>query len=282
MTVLRRAAFAATLLTSAAFAGCAAHAPVIVPVVPVQAPLPLSTALETTAVPVPLPPDPVADRIRDADKAFAAGQSELDQGHLVAARDAFDRAVDVLLSTPDGARHDPRLDAAYERLLDQITALEASALREGDGFTEARSDTSPLDSLLGTPVPDHVELAATTAERVAADLAQTPHDLPIPLNNKVLSYIELFQGRLHDFMMEGLTRGARYVPMIQDVFRTEGLPLDLAYVPLVESAFQPTALSRASAKGLWQFIPGTGQENGLTQTWFIDERSDPEKRSEER
>jgi membrane-bound lytic murein transglycosylase D len=65
--------------------------------------------------------------------------------------------------------------------------------------------------------------------------------------------------------------------MIQNVFRAEGLPLDLAYIPLVESAFKPNALSRAKAKGVWQFMGGTGVENGLRQDWYIDERSDPEK-----
>ena len=65
--------------------------------------------------------------------------------------------------------------------------------------------------------------------------------------------------------------------MIQNVFRAEGLPLDLAYIPLVESAFKPNALSRAKAKGVWQFMRGTGVENGLRQDWYIDERSDPEK-----
>ena len=80
---------------------------------------------------------------------------------------------------------------------------------------------------------------------------------PIPLNQRVLSYIELFQGRLHDFIEQGMQRGSKYLPMIQNVFRAEGLPLDLAYVPLVESAFKPNALSRVKAKGVWQFMTGT-------------------------
>ena len=74
-----------------------------------------------------------------------------------------------------------------------------------------------------------------------------------------------------------MKRGSKYLPMIQNVFRAEGLPLDLAYVPLVESAFKPNALSRAKAKGVWQFMAGTGLENGLRRDWYIDERSDPEK-----
>ena len=65
--------------------------------------------------------------------------------------------------------------------------------------------------------------------------------------------------------------------MIQQVFRAEGLPLDLAYIPLIESAFKPTAVSRAQAKGVWQFMRGTALENGLKHDWYIDERADPEK-----
>jgi len=44
-----------------------------------------------------------------------------------------------------------------------------------------------------------------------------------------------------------------------------------------ESAFQPRAVSRAKAKGMWQFISSRGKEYGLRQTWWVDERSDPEK-----
>jgi membrane-bound lytic murein transglycosylase D len=65
--------------------------------------------------------------------------------------------------------------------------------------------------------------------------------------------------------------------MIHGVFRAEGLPLDLAYVALIESAFKPKALSRAKAKGVWQFMRGTAIENGLKHDWYIDERADPEK-----
>jgi membrane-bound lytic murein transglycosylase D len=65
--------------------------------------------------------------------------------------------------------------------------------------------------------------------------------------------------------------------MIQAEFREQGLPLDLAYIPLIESAFKNTARSRVKAQGMWQFMRGTGLDHGLTQNWYIDERSDPEK-----
>jgi membrane-bound lytic murein transglycosylase D len=194
----------------------------------------------------------------------------------VAAREHFDRAIDILLKEPGGTHADPRLQAAFDHLVDQITALDVLALRDADGITEARSAPAAIDEVLnasvGAPAPK-----ATTAETVAFDLERLPRDVPIAQNAKVLSYVELFQGRLRDFFQEGLDRSQRYLPMIQGVFKDEGVPLDLAYIPLVESAFKVNALSRVSARGMWQFMLPTAKENGLDQDWFVDERADPEK-----
>jgi len=118
---------------------------------------------------------------------------------------------------------------------------------------------------------------ATPEQAIADDLQGVVYDVDIPLNARVLSYVELFQGRLKGYLEDGLSRGAQYLPMILEVFRAEGLPLDLAYVPLIESAFKPDAVSRAKATGLWQFMRGTALENGLNHDWYIDERADPEK-----
>jgi membrane-bound lytic murein transglycosylase D len=129
-----------------------------------------------------------------------------------------------------------------------------------------------------TPPPGPAVLPATAIRGpIVGDIQVAGHSIPIPLNQRVLDFVSLFQGRLHDFMEDGMKRGSKYLPMIQSVLRAEGLPLDLAYVPLVESAFNPNALSRARAKGVWQFMKGTALENGLKSDWFIDERSDPEK-----
>ena len=145
------------------------------------------------------------------------------------------------------------------------------------GPIQEKSEPAPIDQLLeitGEPMPT---ATPETEKTVAQDLETAGHDIEIPLNDRVLSYVELFTGRLRGYLEEGLGRSARFLPMIQDVFRAEGLPLDLAYVPLIESAFKPNALSRAKAKGIWQFMRGTALENGLQHDWYIDERSDPEK-----
>ncbi len=229
----------------------------------------------------PLPAsDPVADLLAVADAHYEAGEREWKLGHLGRARAEFDRAVDVLLESPQGARLSPRIREHYERLIDRISAYDTSALAAGDGFAENPSEPASIDELLATsafaPIAVRAELDALK-DAVTADLAATSHDVPITLNERVLAYVELFQGRLRDWVEAGLRRGSRYLPMIQQVFRAEGIPLDLAYVPLIESAFKPTAVSRAQAKGVWQFMRGTALENGLKHDWYIDERADPEK-----
>ena len=222
--------------------------------------------------------DPVLTLIATSDRHFKAGQKELEQGHFEAAKLEFDRAVDVLLESPYGARTEPRIRDHFDRLVDRISTYEVRALATGDGFTEKKYEPASIDELLavsttfGTPpAPPGLK------DAVLSDPQTANHDIPIPLNQRVLAYVELFQGRLHDFIEEGMKRGSKYLPMIQNVFRAEGLPLDLAYVPLVESAFKPNALSRVKAKGVWQFMTGTALENGLQRNWYIDERSDPEK-----
>lgn len=229
-----------------------------------------------TSAPAPPVQNPLDALIAASQKHFTNGQQELSLGHLTGAKREFDEAIEILLASPYGARTEPKLRDHFDRLVDRISAYEISALAEGDGFTEQSYEPASIDALLAestfapAPTPE-------LQEAVKTDLEASAHDVPIPLNTRVLSYITLFQGRLHDYLQEGLVRGGQYLPMIQNVFRAEGLPLDLAYVPLIESAFKPNALSRAKAKGVWQFMRGTGIENGLLHDWYVDERSDPEK-----
>ncbi len=245
---------------------------------PQKAPAPapvLQPAAPTT--PPPPPADPVTVLIETSRKHFEAGERELKLGHLERARTEFDRSVDVLLESPYGARTDARMREHFDRLIDRINAHEVTALAQGDGFSEKKYEPASIDELLkiatfATPPAD-----AETTKAVKDDLAKTAHDIDIPQNDRVLSAVELLQGRLHDYVQESLVRGAKYLPMIQNVFRAEGLPLDLAFIPIIESGFKTNALSRASAKGPWQFMIPTAKDHGLKTNWFIDERSDFEK-----
>jgi membrane-bound lytic murein transglycosylase D len=145
--------------------------------------------------------DPVLTLISASNGHFQAGQRELEQGHLDAAKLEFDRAIDMLLESPYGARTEPRIREHFDRLVDRISTYEVKALAEGDGFTEKKYEAASIDQLLAEtttfgPPPAPPELTDT----VASDLETSDHDIPIPLNQRVLAYIELFQGLLHDFI----------------------------------------------------------------------------------
>jgi membrane-bound lytic murein transglycosylase D len=282
-SVLRRSMTAGPVLATAmclvgVLTACAPRVPpVVAPPPPPIASLPVEPLVNALGTGVELRPDPAWAVIALAEAEFRSGERELAGGRVVAARERFDAAVDRLTALPAGARSDVAIAAAFDLLLDRISALEIQALRDGDGLTEVKTEPAALDELLEATTFELPQPAATTADTVRADLARSTFGLDIPANDRVLAFVEAFQGRLHEYLVNGLERGNRYLPMIQRIFEEEGLPAELVYVPLVESAFKPNALSRASARGMWQFMPGTGLEHGLKQNWFVDERSDPEK-----
>jgi membrane-bound lytic murein transglycosylase D len=77
-----------------------------------------------------------------------------------------------------------------------------------------------------------------------------------------------------DYLQRAFGRADLYLYHIVTQVQARGMPLELALLPVVESAFEPYAYSRASASGLWQFIPGTGSRFGLKQDWWYDGRRD--------
>jgi membrane-bound lytic murein transglycosylase D len=99
-------------------------------------------------------------------------------------------------------------------------------------------------------------------------------------NRRVLEYLEFFQVDAHDRFAIWLTRLGRYEGMIRERLRAKRLPEDLVYLTLVESGLSNTAVSRARAVGMWQFIASTGRLYGLTVDPWVDERRDPFRATE--
>ena len=233
-----------------------------------------------TRVAAPAPPaspeaaDPAPALIAQAQAQLQAGLAAADAGDLDTARAEFDRAIETLASFPGGAFADPRVADSYRRALDTVQAreLELAAAATDETATEPAA----IDGVGALPVSDAPASAETMAQAKAAVESETL-DLPIELNDAVLSCIGLYEGRLRDWFQEALSRGQKYLPGIRRTFAEEGIPQDLAYVALVESAFKTNAYSRARAKGVFQFISATGKRYGLAVDWWVDERSDPEK-----
>ena len=92
----------------------------------------------------------------------------------------FNRALEVLLESPYGARSEPRIREHFDRLVDRISAYEISALTEGDGFSEKPSEPATIDELLALSLFDKPAPTAELTQAVKSDLESTSHDVPDP------------------------------------------------------------------------------------------------------
>ncbi|MDR1764208.1 MAG: transglycosylase SLT domain-containing protein [Dysgonamonadaceae bacterium] len=106
-------------------------------------------------------------------------------------------------------------------------------------------------------------------------LSKLPTVIAMPYNSIVASAIDLYVERRRSLVEYMLGLEELYFPMIEETLDKYGLPLELKYLVVVESAMNPTALSRAGASGMWQFMLGTGKKYGLEINSLIDERRDP-------
>jgi membrane-bound lytic murein transglycosylase D len=212
--------------------------------------------------------------IARVEQKFASGEQNYKAGHLEAARRDFDDAVDWLLESGYDLSADPKLSELFHRVVDTVYADELQAFRAGDGFQEAPAVPAPIDEVAEMTFPVDPRLKER-AEEAARNLS---HDLPLTVNDEVLGFLNFFQTPRGRAIVEtGLRRAGRYREMIARVLQEEGLPQDLIYLAQAESAFQPLALSRAGARGIWQFVAWRGNQYGLRHTWWVDERQDPEK-----
>jgi membrane-bound lytic murein transglycosylase D len=242
---------------------------------PSLAPLPLADPKR----PLPkslLPPVPDGKTylVQKVQEKFASGEQNFKAGRLEVARKDFDDAVDWMLESGYDPESDPTLSALFHHVVDSVYAYELQAFRGGEGFTEAAAVPAPIDEVAAVTLPADPRLK----ERAEEAAKNVSHDLPLTVNDEVLSFLNFFQtpkGR--DIVETGLRRSGRYRDMIARVLQQEGMPQDLIYLAQAESAFQPLALSRAGARGIWQFVAYRGQQYGLRHTWWIDERQDPEK-----
>ena len=100
-------------------------------------------------------------------------------------------------------------------------------------------------------------------------------EIPLTFNKTVKSFIDFFSVRNRDYTRGVLEKKDYYFSIIEPYLEEYGLPDDLKYLAIVESGLVPRAQSRAGAVGLWQFMPSTGRSYGLSNSWYIDDRMDP-------
>jgi membrane-bound lytic murein transglycosylase D len=280
--------FAAGLL--AGLMGCQDSARKPVQVHPVQiAPPPVQESLPQISLPLnarrrlpmPLmvfPPNGIDWLVAQSQAAFDAGEQDFRAGRLGKAREEFDEALDELLASGFDIDADPRLGDLYRHIVETVNTDELEAFRDGDGFREQKATPAPIDEIAEVPIPETENVDPNLRGRAEGEVGSISHDLPLMVNDPVLAYLNYFKTSRGSAIVEtGLRRAGRYREMVQRVLREEGMPQDLIYLAQAESAFLPQAVSRAGARGMWQFMSYAGRKYGLEKTWWVDERQDPEK-----
>ncbi len=217
--------------------------------------------------------DPVGDLIAQVEKQYETGEENYRAGHLEAAKQNFDSAFNLLLGGGLDLQSDDRLEAELNRILDGVNGLELAALEQGDGFAEQQSEPAPIDEANeATPAVDQ-----NVKAKAEAEIKSTRSDLPLMMTDQVAGYINYFSNRGRGTLERALARSGQYEDMIRRTLKEEGVPQDLIYLAQAESGFHPLAVSRAGARGMWQFMGSRAQGYGLERNWWIDERQDPEK-----
>jgi membrane-bound lytic murein transglycosylase D len=218
-------------------------------------------------------PDAIVALIAQAEKEFKAGQDNYQSGHLAAARLNFDQAFNLLLESPLDLHSNDRLQREFDRIVDGASSLELAALEEGDGFAAQKSEPAPIDEANEVSLPADPKVKA----QAEAEIKAMRSDLPLMLTDPVVSFLNYFSKNGKGALERGLVRAGRYESMIRRVLQEEGVPQDLIYLAQAESGFHELALSRAGARGMWQFISSRATGYGLARNWWLDERLDPEK-----
>jgi len=226
--------------------------------------------------PLQYDPRPAIDiLVAKVQASYSDGQKKYKAGNFDKARVDFDRAMDLIVQSGFQADFDPRLSDLIDQLGETLHSYELNAERNAEEDEEPSGPAAPIDALADMTLPKGDPRLAAKVEQ---ELIKVPHDLPLTVNDSVLQYLSFFTTTKGRAVIEhGLGRAGRYNDMIRRVLRQEGVPQDLIYLAQAESAFQPAAVSRAGARGLWQFMPFRGEEYDLDRNYWVDERSDPEK-----
>ncbi len=115
----------------------------------------------------------------------------------------------------------------------------------------------------------------TTDQEYIDRLQRMPTVMEMPYNKIVRAFINMYVERKKSLVESMLGMSLYYMPIFEQALDKYGMPLELKYLPVIESALNPTAVSRAGATGLWQFMLDTAKGMGLEINSLVDQRRDP-------
>ena len=212
--------------------------------------------------------------VQRADQAFQRGKRLYQANDTANARAEFDHAIDWMLEASEQNPADRQdYEKRLEEMVDSIHRFDLVGLGASAKVEAAQFEKAPLEDILTMTFPVDPKLKDRVREQVAATVSQ----LPLMVTDPVLGYIHFFEGRGRKTLEAGIGRAGRYRPMVQRILDEEGVPQELIHLAQAESGFIPRAVSRKAAGGMWQFLTWRGQQYGLMQTRYTDDRMDPEK-----
>ena len=169
-------------------------------------------------------------------------------------------------STPDNEIEDFDIDEMPEFMLFHIDSLLIQ--------WHAKNFLSPIDDGL------KMDSATLGNDSVYAErLARIPSIMEMPYNEVVKKYIDQYIVSMPSKVSYLLGAMNFYTPIFEEALAVYDLPNELKYLPIIESSLNPTAVSKAGAAGLWQFMVKTGKLYNLKYNSLVDERMDPIKSS---
>ena len=241
------------------------------PEVQAQTQEPVQPAPETQNTAPPPVPDPVADLVARVEKDYQAGIDSYRAGQIDSAKQHFDSAFNALLESKLDIRSDERLEQEFDRIVDGVNHLDLGSLASDSDAQ--KSEPAPIDETNGiTPSAD-----PNVKAKAQAEIKSTHSDLPLMMTDQVAGYISYFSNRGRGTFERAYARSGRYHDMMVSILRQEGVPQDLIYLAQAESGFHPLAVSRAGARGIWQFMGSRARGYGLERSPWVDDRQDPVK-----
>lgn len=159
-----------------------------------------------------------------------------------------------------------------------IVILLFSCLSFGQAQDELSLDINS-QTLFQSPVQfDYIP--AFSDEVIQERLERISDNIHMEYHERVKIFIDYFTVREREYTRMMARKMNVYFPLFEKYLAKHGLPDELKYLAIVESGLNPRARSRVGAVGLWQFMPATGRSFKLNQTWYADDRMDPEKATE--
>jgi len=224
--------------------------------------------------------DPVADLIDRAEREYQEGVANYHAGNSASAKQNFDNALNALLSSNLDIRSDERLQKEFDHIVEGVNQLYpggTAADSEQAQDNQQKSEPAPIDQTNDATNGLAPAADASVRAKAEAEIKHTRSDLPLMMTDQVAGYITYFSGYGRGPFERAFARSGRYHDMIVATLKEQGLPQELIYLAQAESGFHPQAVSKAGARGIWQFMGSRGIGYGLHHNMWVDDRQDPEK-----